>query len=130
MKDTVGLNNPYEGKKFLNLYDFKVDSCKVEPKYPLAEKDVLQNQMVEYAKYRGIYIMADRLSILSNLGSAKKQAEETKEATEVMEDKMTVDESNAEANQALADLMESVFNLNESVATVSYMKERLFYRSS
>lgn len=126
MKDTVGLNNPYEGKNFLNLYDFKVDSCKVEPKYPLAEKDVLQNQMVEYAKYRGIYIMADRLSILSNLGSAKKQAEETKEATEVMEDKMTVDESNAAADQALADLMESVSNLNESVATVSYMKERYF----
>lgn len=123
MKSAVGAGNPYQDKKFLNLYDFAVDSCKVEPKYPLAEKDVLQNQMVEYAKYRGIYIMADRLGILTGLGSPKHEAEQAKEATEVMEKKMDVDESNGAADKDVAQLMRCISRLNQEVRSVSTMKE-------
>lgn len=123
MKDTVGLNNPYEGKNFLNLYDFKVDSCKVEPKYPLAEKDVLQNQMVEYAKYRGIYIMADRFGILTGKGSVKETAEKEKEATDVMETKMDVDEKNGDADKKIAELMKLVEELNQAVYMAGVIKE-------
>lgn len=115
LKSAVGAGNPYKGKSFLNLYDFSVDSCKVTPKYSLAEWQVLENQMVEYSKFRGIYVMADRFNILSSFGEAKKQAEEEREACEVMEEKMTVDEENQAVEKALKSLRDSIGSLNAAV---------------
>ena len=122
MKKAVGITNPYEGKSFLNLYDFSVDSCSVEQKFSLAEKDVLQSQMVEYAKYRGIYIMADRLNIISYLGQAQENAEKNKKAADVMEKKMDVDEKNTAADESVADLVKKIKELNAQVG--EYKKAR------
>ena len=120
MKSAVGAGSKYAGKDFLNLYDFTLDSCFVQPIYPLAEKEVLQNQMVEYAKFRGIYIMADRMDILLSKSSLQKEAEDNKEASQVMEKKMDVDQNNAEADKALGTLREKIRELNEMVSEANY----------
>ncbi|OUQ16803.1 hypothetical protein B5E84_11325 [Lachnoclostridium sp. An14] len=115
LKMAVGAGNAYEGKDFLNLYDFSVDSCQVTPKYSLAEWQVLENQMVEYSKFRGLYVMADRLSLFSQLGEAKSQAEQLAQTAEAMEDKMDVDEKNAAADKALSELREKLTGLNTAI---------------
>ncbi|NBI71580.1 hypothetical protein D3Z50_10995 [Clostridiaceae bacterium] len=92
LKSQAGLGNPYKGQDFLNLYDFRVDEAAVTPMYSLANTAVLENQMVEYAKYRGVYIAADRMELISKFSQMKKQAEENARASEVMEKRMEVDE--------------------------------------
>lgn len=119
LKSAAGGGNPYEGKKFLNLFDFSVDSCQVTPKYSLAEWQVLENQMVEYAKFRGIFVMADRLALLQGLGEAQKEQDQGKETADVMEDKMDVDEENAGVDKTLGKLREAIEKLNEAVGKAS-----------
>lgn len=118
----------YQGKEFLNLYDFSVDQCTVEPLYPLAEKNVLESQMVEYAKYRGLYVMGDRLDLFSKLSELKKEAEKNKVTAEVMEDKIEVDETNAEADRKLSELRDEVKALN--LASFETKKAREAYLTS
>lgn len=115
LKSAVGAGNPYKGKEFLNLYDFSVDGGTVTPKYSLAEWQVLENQMVEYSKFRGIYVMADRFDILSSFDKAKKQSKDNQEASGVMEEKMGVDEKNQNVELALKELRDSIGSLNSAV---------------
>lgn len=124
MKSAVGGGNPYEDKKFLNLYDFSVDSCTVTPKYSLAEWQVLENQMVEYAKFRGIYVMADRLEILGQLGAMKAEASKNEETAGVMNDKMEVDEQNAGVEKKLDKLRNSIKILNAAVSNTKEYRDK------
>ncbi len=124
MKTTLTGEESYMGKSFLNLYDFSVEQCEVEPLYCLAEPSVLENQMVEYSKFRGIYVMADRLDLFNHLGKIKEEAQQNKDASEVMEDKMDVDEDNANADRALKKLRDEMQSLNEDIADVKTAKEQ------
>lgn len=126
LKSTAGTGNPYEEKSFLNLYDFSVDSCSVTPMYSLAEWQVLENQMVEYAKFRGIFVMADRLDLLQNLGEAKAQQEKNKETAQSMEQKMDVDEKNASADKALETLRTSISSLNDAIDAVESCRDNYY----
>lgn len=123
LKSYAGMKNPYKGKSFLNLYDFSVDSCKVTPLYSLANQDVLETQMVEYAKFRGLYVMADRFGLFGELGELKKDAEEREESSEVMEDKMSVDEQNGRADRELAKLRDRTGELNQTVSKLVQDKQ-------
>ena len=118
MKTTLTGNKSYMGESFLNLYDFKLEKCTVEPLYALANQDVLENQMVEYAKFRGLYVMMDRMDIFSNLGDMKKEAEKNQTTAQVMEDKMDADEANAKADRELAELRNQIETLNTDIGTV------------
>lgn len=124
LKSAVGAGNPYKGKEFLNLYDFSVDGGSVTPKHCLAEWQVLENQMVEYSKFRGLYVMADRFDILSSLEKAQKQAEENQKTAEVMEEKMGVDEKNRSVEEALKSLRDSVIRLNSAVKDTAESRNR------
>lgn len=115
LKTAVTAQKSYAGENFLNLYDFSVDQTSVQAKFPLAEKEVLESQMVEYAKFRGIYVMADRMDILSNLGQMKEEARKNQEAGKAMEEKMDVDEKNGAIETNLADLREKLGTLNASI---------------
>lgn len=119
MKTALSGQKSYMGESFLNLYDFQVDQCKVEPKYSLINPAVLENQMVEYSKFRGLYVMADRMDILRNLGESKQNAEKNLVTANVMEDKMDVDQSNAAADRELKKLREEISNLNETIKHVT-----------
>ncbi len=126
LKTAAGAGNPYQGKTFLNLFDFSVDSCQVTPKYSLAEWQVLENQMVEYAKFRGIFVMADRLALLQGLGDVQEQQAQNKETASAMEDKMDVDEKNADADKALEKLRVSIEALNTGVKNAGEYRENYY----
>lgn len=118
MKTTLTGEKSYMDESFLNLYDFSVDECTVEPRYCLAEQNVLENQMVEYAKFRGLYVMTDRMDIFGDLDKAKQEAGKNLVTSEVMEDKMDTDESNAVADRELKKFREYLDNLNGAIAQV------------
>lgn len=122
MKTTMTGQESYMGASFLNLYDFSVDECRVEPMYCLAEQSVLENQMVEYAKFRGLYVMTDRMGVFSNLGNIKEEAEKNQVTSEVMGDKMETDESNADADKELAKLRKEIDSLNTAIDSVKTAK--------
>lgn len=126
LKTEAGAGNSYQGKTFLNLFDFSVDSCQVTPKYSLAEWQVLENQMVEYAKFRGIFVMADRLALLRELGDVQEQQAQNKETASAMEDKMDVDEKNAGADKALEKLRESIEALNDAVKEAKQQQDNYY----
>lgn len=126
LKTAAGAGNPYQGKTFLNLFDFSVDSCQVTPKYSLAEWQVLENQMVEYAKFRGIFVMADRLALLQGLGDVQEQQAQNKETASAMEDKMDVDEKNADVDKALEKLRVSIESLNTAVENVRTQRNNYY----
>ena len=117
LKDAAGVGSSYDGENFLNLYDFSVESCSVTPCYSLAEWQVLENQMVEHAKFRGIFVMADRLGLLKDLGSAQGEAAQYQEAAGAMEDKMDVDEKNMSTDKALSELRGTMEKLNGAVGS-------------
>ncbi len=118
MKTTLTGQKSYMEEPFLNLYDFSVDRCDVEPLYSLAEQDVLENQMVEYAKFRGLYVMADRLDIIKQLEENKKEAEENRIASQIMEDLMGTNEENIAADKAMEKLRQAIEDLNKAVNLV------------
>ena len=126
MKATLTGQKSYMGESFLNLYDFKVDDCTVEPLYSLANQSVLESQMVEYSKFRGLYVMADRMDIFRNLGNLKEEAKKNEETSEVMEGKMDADEKNAAADQELKALRDEIETLNEKLRTVKTAQEQYF----
>ncbi len=126
MKTTLTGQKSYMGESFLNLYDFKVDDCTVEPLYSLANQSVLESQMVEYSKFRGLYVMADRMDIFRNLGNLKEEAKKNEETSEVMEGKMDADEKNAAADQELKALRDEIETLNEKLRTVKTAQEQYF----
>lgn len=127
MKNSITGQTSYDGEPFLNLYDFRVEESKVEPIYHLANEEVLENQMVEYAKYRGIYVIADRLDIFRQLGQAQAEAQDNQVTAEIMEDKMTVDEANAKADDELMKLREELENLNGAVSATKGAQDSYFY---
>ncbi len=113
MKSAVTGTESYADASFLNLYDFQVDSNASSAKamYPLAEKEVLKTQMVEYAKFRGIYVALDRMDILNKLTEVQSQAKENENTSDIMNEKMGVDEENGAADQAVSSLKEAIEKL-------------------
>lgn len=124
LKSQIGAGNPYKGKKFLNLYDFSVDSCDVEAIHSLANQEVLENQMIEDAKFRGVYIMADRLGLISQLGKAQEEQKAKEEAADAMEKKMEVDDKNKKTDQILKELRDTIETLNNAIKKVDECQER------
>lgn len=123
MKTTLTGEKSYMGASFLNLYDFSVDRCDVTPMFCLAEQNVLENQMVEYAKFRGLYVMADRMDLFSSLGNINQQAEQNQVTSEVMESKMVADESNSKADEAMVTLRKKITDLNAAIVDVKQARK-------
>ena len=112
MKGAFGANNPYLGKDFMNLYDFQLDQSSVTPLYTLANPEVLQNQIVEYSKYRGLYVISERLGLLDQISKIAEQADEQEKATDAMEEKMDVDEKNGAADKKVLVVQQDIDALN------------------
>lgn len=71
----------YKNASFYNMYNFVADEPNVTPLYPLSDPGVLQNQIVEYSKYRGVETILERFEILNKFDKVN---EETKAAQETM----------------------------------------------
>ncbi len=115
MKGALGAN-PYLGEEFINLYDFQLDQSSVTPLYTLANPEVLQNQIVEYSKYRGLYVLSERLGLLNQIADISKQAEEQEKATDAMEKKMDVDEDNGDADKKVLTVQQDIQAFNAKLS--------------
>ncbi len=115
MKGALGAN-PYLGEEFINLYDFQLDQSSVTPLYTLANPEVLQNQIVEYSKYRGLYVLSERLGLLNQISDISKQVEEQKKATNAMKEKMEVDEKNKNADKNVVVVQNDIKAFNAKLA--------------
>jgi hypothetical protein len=105
----------YRDKDFINLYNFDVSSNNVEMLYDLADMDVLESQIAEYSKFRGIIPVMQRLPILSQAGQIKDDIEKAKNAMNVMNEKIAIDENEgADAEKYIGQIIEAVDKYNGS----------------
>lgn len=118
MKSGITGQKNYSGASFMNIYDFQVESADVEKLFPLSEKEVLKTQMVEYAKFRGLFVATERLGLLNNLSDLQKQAEENEKTSEVMEEKMQLDQNNAKADAAVKELQDAIATLQTAISNI------------
>lgn len=118
LKSKVTGKTGYSDAKFLNLYDFKADSVEVEKLYPLSEKEVLKTQMVEYSKFRGLFVITDRLGLFGHFAEAKRQADENEETSETVSEKMKIDQDNAKADQAVKELKDAVTEFQNALSAL------------
>lgn len=98
--------------KFADLYSFELGDSQVTPLYSLANKNVLQSQMIEHAKYRGLYVAAERLEILTQIDKIKEAMEEQEKTADAMEEKMDIDVKNASINEKAAKLATIIESFN------------------
>ena len=127
MKMSVSGKKSYMGEDFLNLYDFQTESgTGAEVLFPLEKKEVLKTQMVEYAKFRGIFVALERMDFLKSIGDMRVQAEENEKTAEVMEEKMEVDESNAAADRAVKSVADQIAKLQSAVDAYTAGEKELF----
>lgn len=125
-KNAVGAGNPYEKKSFMNLYDFQMDETSVTPLYSLANPEVLQNQIVEYSKYRGLYVIADRLNLISKFSQISSQAKEQQEAASMMEELMDIDEKNKDADEKIKGVKDGISKVNEGLSQLDSLESNYF----
>ncbi len=127
LKDAAGAGNAFEGKSFLNLYDFQIDETSVTPLYSLANPEVLQNQIVEYSKYRGLYVISERLGLLNSISDITQQVEDQEEAAGVMEEKMEIDEENGKgADKKISSVRGYVTELNGKLKQLEGIRGTFF----
>jgi len=126
LKGALGAPNSYKGKTFLNLYDFQLEQLSVTPLFTLANKDVLQNQIVEYSKYRGLYVISERLGLLNQISGIASEAKEQEKAADVIEDKMDVDQKNAKADAVLAQAKKWIEEINGKLSGTDSQKDQYF----
>lgn len=126
-KNAVGAGNPYAKKSFMNLYDFQMDETSVTPLYSLANPEVLQNQIVEYSKYRGLYVIADRLNLISKFSQISNQAKEQQEAANMMEELMDIDEKNGKnADEKIKGVRDGILKVNEGLSQLDSLESNYF----
>lgn len=112
LKDAMGAGSSFQGKKFLNLYDFQVEGSSVTAEHNLANPSVLQSQIVEYSKYRGLYVIAERMNLLANLSAVSEASSQMKEAEKAMEAKMNIDEANDALDKAVLKVNQAAQQFN------------------
>lgn len=83
----------YKDAKFFNLYNFNVVNAKADGMYPLSEPGVLQNQIVEYSKYRGIETLLERFEILTKFDKISDETKEGQETIAAVENLSNIEEN-------------------------------------
>lgn len=73
------------GQDILDLYDFQTgtEGTSVLPAYSIIEPDVLQKQMVEFAKYRSAFAVGDLFDLGDEISKKMKEAEVNTENLEI-----------------------------------------------
>ena len=74
--------------------------------------------MIEDAKFRGVYIMADRLGLISQLGKAQEEQKAKKEAADAMEKRWKWMIRIKKTDQILKELRDTIETLNNAIKKV------------
>ena len=83
----------YKDASFFNMYNFVADDPKVTPLYPLSDPGVLQNQIVEYSKYRGVETILERFEILNKFDKVNEETKAAQETMAAIENLSSIEES-------------------------------------
>lgn len=108
--------NEYSNANFYNLYNFNVLTATAEGKYPLSEPGVLQNQIVEYTKYRGVETILERFEIIKKFNELEGESDNSSKMMEAIEDLAAVDqEDSKKVSEAIEALRDTVSAYNEGL---------------
>ncbi len=99
----------YAGKSFCDLYNFQVDSAIATPIHPLSDPGVLQNQIVEFTKYRAVETALERFELLQDFGQAKNEINDSKDTVAAVKDLSVIEE------RYVSDVSREVANIYKKV---------------
>ncbi len=102
---------------FYNFYDFQIEDVSVDPMYSLANPEVLENQIVEYMKYRAPVEIVKSTDILGLFEQAK-QLGEVKGSMDLMKKKNKFDKKKMKLQTAVAELVLDLETINELTLSV------------
>ncbi len=119
ISSVVSGNNAYKDANFFNMYNFEVVNANATPLYPLSQPGVLQNQIVEYAKYRGLETLLERFEIVSGFSGLSEELNNNNEKIAAMEDVSNLDSSVSQLTQLLNSLTTKVNEYNSSIGEIS-----------
>lgn len=109
----------YKDADFFNMYNFKVENATATPLYPLSDPAVLQNQIVEYSKYRGVETILERFEILSKFDKVDEETKEAQETMAAIENLSAIEESYVTTvSRGVADLKVKTDEYNKSLSEI------------
>ena len=109
----------YKDADFFNMYNFKVENATATPLYPLSDPAVLQNQIVEYSKYRGVETILERFEILSKFDKVDEETKEAQETMSAIENLSAIEESYVTTvSRGVADLKVKTDEYNKSLSEI------------
>lgn len=110
----------YRNEKFYDLYNFNVNKSVAKGIYPLSNPGVLQNQIVDYTKYRGIETLLERFEIINNFKDFKNLLGESSKTMEAIEELAKVDEDySAVVMNDIEQLLKSKEEYNNALANLT-----------
>lgn len=112
ISSTVFGGGAYNKANFFNMYNFEVVNASAKPMYPLSEPGVLQNQIIEYTKYRGIETLLERFEIISRFDGLSKELNNNNEKIAAMEDVSSLEAGVTQFTELLNNLTDMINTYN------------------
>lgn len=123
VQETIWGKNKYKDLTFWNLYNFNINNTTLSKKSDLADPYVLQNQIVEYTKYRGIGLIAERLELLDKIKNVKGEMKTQQKVLNMMKEKEEID-SKSKVEESIFELKKMIENYNNSVENLKEYKTK------
>lgn len=123
VSSTVFGGGAYNKANFFNMYNFEVVNASATPMYPLSDPGVLQNQIVEYTKYRGIETLLERFEIISSYDGLSKELNNNNEKIAAMEDVSSLESGVSQFTELLNNLTDMINTYNRYLDDASNLLE-------
>lgn len=115
----------YKNEKFYDLYNFNVNEPVAKGIYPLSNPGVLQNQIVDYTKYRGIETILERFEIINKFQDFKNLLDGNSKTMEAIEELAKVDEDyGAKVMGDIMNLLKAKEDYDEALSNLTEQLEK------
>ncbi len=118
IKGVIGANE-YKDAKFFNLYNFNGIVASAQAMHDLADPDVLQSQIVEFMKYRGVETVLERFDIISNATQMAEEMKKNKQLNQAIEDLSGVDTRYGNIANMIGSLITQIKEYNSALDTAT-----------
>lgn len=117
ISSTVFKGGNYKDANFFNLYNFNIESASASGMYPLSEPAVLQNQIVEYSKYRGVETLLERFEILSKFDKIDEETKASQDTMAAIENLSSIEEGRVtNVSREVSELQKKVETYDSSLS--------------
>lgn len=107
----------YKNSKFFNMYNFEIGTSNVSPEHPLSVPSVLQNQIVEYSKYRALETILERFEIINALDKLSEEEQKNEKIAAKMSDMSELDTMWGGIAPKVKSLKELIADYNKMLAS-------------